>query len=63
MKKWFSLRRMVRFWLPGAALLQLGGCLSDQQLASIITSVITTGLATLLNQFIAALFVGGAGTT
>lgn len=62
MKPWFSLRRMVRFWLPGAALLQLGGCLSDQQLTSIITSVVTTGLATLLNQVIVALFSGTSGT-
>jgi hypothetical protein len=61
MKEWFSARRMVRFWLPGAALLQLGGCLSDQQLTSIITSVVTTGLATLLNQFIVALFAGSTG--
>ncbi len=62
MSKWFSHQRIIRFWLPGAALLQLGGCLSDQQLTSIITSVVTTGLATLLNQFIVALFAGGAGT-
>lgn len=61
MRNWLSLGRLLRVVVPGAAVLQLGGCLSDQQITSILTSVITTGLSTLLTGFIGGLFTGLAG--
>jgi hypothetical protein len=47
----------------GAAgvLLQFGGCgLSDSQISSIVTSLVSTGLNTLVTQFIQTV-LGGAG--
>ncbi len=61
MRYWFNRACLLRLWIPGAAMLQLGGCLSDQQLTSIWSSVITTGLSALLSNAIAAIFAG-AGT-
>jgi hypothetical protein len=56
------LRRWAVGTASGAALLQFGGCgLSDQQLSSIVTSLVSTGLNTLVTQFITGIF-GAAGT-
>lgn len=62
MKSWLGLNRIVRVWLPGGALLALGGCLSDVQVSTIIASVITTGLSTLINQALFALTGTSTGT-
>ncbi|MBW7904554.1 MAG: hypothetical protein LC135_08050 [Phycisphaerae bacterium] len=59
MFKWCSGWRLVRVLVPGGVAVQLSGCLSDQQITSIITSVVTTGLSTLLNQFLVSA-AGGA---
>ena len=45
MTKWTILARALRVAVPGAALLQLSGCLSDSQITQIITSVVTTALS------------------
>lgn len=48
--------RMTRWMTPGAGALLLGGCgLSDQQLSSILTSLVSTGLNTLITQLIGGL--------
>lgn len=53
--------RLLRVWVPGSSLFLLGGCdiLTDQQLTSIATSLISTGLNTVVTQALAAL-IGGA---
>jgi len=38
--------------VAGGVTLQLTGCLSDQQVTSILTAAITTGLTTLISQFL-----------
>lgn len=67
MKRWPFLRAFLRVWLPGGSLLLLGDCaLSDQQLQSIASSTITTGLNTLITQALLAIFelaTQGAATT
>lgn len=64
-KPWFwRHHRLLGLCVPGGALLLFGGCgLSDQQLASIFQSVITTGLTTLVAQAVTTLFTLGAGTS
>ena len=54
----------LRVALPGGSLFLLGGCnyLSDQQLTSLFSSAVSTGLNTILAQAIAALFGGLTGT-
>jgi hypothetical protein len=48
-------RAFVRIWVPGGAMLALGGCaLSDQQLQGILSSVITTVLETAATSVITA---------
>lgn len=43
--------RFSRWLVPGGIMLLLGGCgLSDQQLTSVLQSVLTTGLTTLVQQ-------------
>lgn len=49
----------VRLWVASGSLLALGSCLSDQQLASILQSTITTGLTTIVTTAIGQAF--GAG--
>lgn len=50
-------KRLLRVWVPGSSLLLLGGCgLSDAQLASILQSVVQTGLTTLVTQIITTIF-------
>jgi hypothetical protein len=51
--------RWLRVAVPGACLLQLSGCLSDQQITSIITSVITAALNTIVSEALAGI-AGGA---
>lgn len=54
--------RLVRILVPGSSVLLLGGCgLSDQQVTGIISSVITSGLSTLVNTIIAGLGSGATG--
>lgn len=61
MKRSMFSRGLWRAWVPGGSLLLLGGCgLSDAQLTSIVQSVITTGLSSVLSQFVSTLF--GAAT-
>lgn len=48
MMKFFAKPSVMRIWMSGAALLAVGGCLSDQQLSSILQSAVSTGLNTLL---------------
>ncbi len=61
MKKWNLRSRLHRILIPSGGLLLLGGCgLSDQQLTGILTSVITSGLTTLMNAFVAGLATTGA---
>lgn len=56
MTKYFLRMRYLRVWAASGPLLLFGGCgLSDQQLTGILTSVITSGLGTLLNSFLGAL--------
>lgn len=60
MKKWNSRSRLYRIALPAGGLLALGGCgLSDQQLTGILTSVVTSGLTTLMNTFLVGLAATG----
>jgi hypothetical protein len=62
MKRWVSSSRLWKVCVPGATLFCLGGCgLSDAQLTSIATSVITNGLTALLYGILGAL-VPEAGT-
>ncbi len=50
MKKWYWRTRSYVLALSGGALLTLGGCgLTDQQLASVWESVISSALSTLVN--------------
>ena len=52
---------LLRVWVPGSSLLLLGGCgLTDAQLASILQSVVQTGLTTLVTQIITTIFGGAA---
>lgn len=44
--------RWARLLVAGGVTLQLTGCLSDQQVTSILTAAITTGLTTLISQFL-----------
>lgn len=53
-RKWYGLVA------AGGTTLVLGGCLSDQELTQIYSSVITTGLSTILEQIVLGLS-GGAG--
>jgi len=54
--------RWVRVWAACGSLLVLGECgLSDQQLAAIAESVITTGLNTIVTQLLATLISTAAG--
>lgn len=63
MKRRMFSRGLWRVWVPGGSLFVLGGCgLSDAQLASMLQSVVTTGLNTLLAQLLATL-LGSAATT
>lgn len=57
---WHKRATWLRVLAPGACLLQLGSCLSDQQLTSILTSVISTGLTQVVTQAISAAFDTGA---
>lgn len=53
--------RLIRLLIPGVAVFQFSGCLSDQQLTQIITSVISTGLNTIVSEILAgAIAAGGA---
>jgi hypothetical protein len=53
----------MRVCVPGGSLLLLGGCgLSDQQLVSILQTVITTGLSTFVQQLIGVLVSAGTAT-
>ncbi|MGE3181052.1 MAG: hypothetical protein AB7N71_05425 [Phycisphaerae bacterium] len=55
MNKWRTKSRMMLLMISSAALLpQVGNCLSDRQLTSILETVITTGLTTLVNSAITA---------
>jgi hypothetical protein len=57
MKWWLSHHRLLRLCIPGGALLALGQCgLSDQQLTSILQSVVSTGLTTFVTQLISTMF-------
>lgn len=48
-------RAFLRIWVPGGAMLALGGCaLSDQQLQGILSSVVTTVLETAATSVITA---------
>lgn len=52
---------VIRVLMPGSGLLVLGGCgLSDQQLTGILSSVITSGLTTLVNALVTGLAGGAA---
>lgn len=52
-----SVRKLLAVSASGGSLLLLGECgLSDQQLTSILTSTISTGLNTLVSQGLIALF-------
>ncbi|MBL8880725.1 MAG: hypothetical protein JNG88_16550 [Phycisphaerales bacterium] len=53
-RKWYGLVT------TGGTTLVLGGCLSDQELTQIYSSVITTGLSTILQQIVLGL-TGSAG--
>lgn len=56
MAKYFLRVRYLRVWAASGSLLAFGGCgLTDQQLTGILTSVITSGLGTLVNTFLSAL--------
>ena len=56
MKNWNSRGRFYRVFVPASGLLALGGCsLSDQQLTGILSTVITSGLSTLVNTLLAGL--------
>lgn len=48
-RRWWGWARVL---VAGGVTLQLTGCLSDQQVTSIITAVITTGLTTVISQFL-----------
>lgn len=64
MKRWMLSSRLWRLWVPGGSLLLLGGCgLSDAQLTSIATSVITTGLSAFVSQLLTTLFSAASATT
>lgn len=53
-RKWYGLVTVC------GTTLVLGGCLSDQELTQIFSSVITTGLSTVLQQLVIGL-TGGTG--
>ncbi|MBU0639881.1 MAG: hypothetical protein KKB50_13515 [Planctomycetes bacterium] len=56
MKHYYWRGRMVRIWLASGTVLLLGGCgLSDQQLTSILQSVVATGLSTLVTSILSGL--------
>lgn len=51
----------IRTWLTASGLLAFGGCgLSDQQLTQVFTSVLTTGLNSLIVSLTTALTGGAA---
>lgn len=61
MKRLMLSKGLWRVFVPGGSLLLLGGCgLSDAQLASILQSVIQTGLSTLVTEAISSLFASAA---
>ena len=56
MKTWNFRGGFYRVFVPATGLLAFGGCsLSDQQLTGIFSSVVTSGLSTLLNTLLAGL--------
>ena len=58
MKTWKMRGRYYLAFVPAGGLFLFNGCgLSDQQLTGILTSVITTGLSTLVNTVLAGLAV------
>ena len=60
MKNWKLRGRFYRVLIPASGLLAIGNCsLSDQQLTGIFSSVVNSGLTTLLNAFLTGL----TGTT
>jgi len=61
MKRWFARHyRLLRVCASGGSLLLLGSCgLSDQQLASIAQSVVTTGLSAFVTNLLGTLFATG----
>ena len=51
MRLWKSSSGLWRVWIPGGSLFLLGGCgLSDAQVASIVQSLISTGVSALVSQ-------------
>lgn len=59
---WRQGGRLMRLMAGGSSVFLLGGCaLSDQQITSIFSSVITSGLSTLLNAFITTAVDTAAG--
>lgn len=56
MKNWKLRSRFYRVFVPASGLLAIGSCsLSDQQLTGIFSSVVTTGLSTLVTTLLAGL--------
>lgn len=64
MRRLFARRRLLVIWCAGGTLFLSGGCpLSDQQLTSVLQSVISTGLNTVVTQGLTTLVSGSTPTT